>query len=233
GYEPDTMVGADAFGFVHPDDLASTREAFADEIEYSRRALPTRVRTRHADGRWLHLSITFTNMLEHRAVEGVVINARDITGRWEAEQLLAQQALALEAVARAAPLDTTLYRVAQMLEERLPGSHCAVGVVAEDDQILLRAAPTLDRQSVVALDEVPPNSDLGSAIRAGGRRLTAFLGLGLDPRWAPLVDRAPKLARFSCWSQLITQPGSRETLGSLIVFHPENRAPTPSEAELL
>src|SRR5690606_27546750 len=202
GYEPDTMVGADAFGFVHPDDLASTREAFADEIEYSRRALPTRVRTRHADGRWLHLSITFTNMLEHRAVEGVVINARDITGRWEAEQLLAQQAQALEAVARGAPLDSTLYRVAQMLEERLPGSHCGVGVVRDDGVIVLRAAPSLDRQTVLAIDAVAPQSELGQAIRAGGRRVVTFQQLTRDPRWASVLAAAPKVGRFACWSQL-------------------------------
>jgi diguanylate cyclase (GGDEF)-like protein/PAS domain S-box-containing protein len=233
GYETDVMLGANAFGFVHPDDLEATHRVFQDEIEYGGRQLPTRVRVRHVDGRWLQLSITFTNMLDHNAVSGVVINARDITERWEAEQLLAQQALALEAVARGAPLDTTLYRVAQMLEERLPGSHCAVGVVADDGQILLRAAPTLDRQTVVALDEVAPTSDLGLAIRSAGRKLSIFHGLGRDPRWAPLMDRAPKLARFSCWSQLITQPGSRETLGALIVFHPESRGPTAIEAELL
>jgi len=233
GYQPEELVGTNTFDHVHPDDVAEALSYFTDEIEGRGSPLPARLRVRHQDGRWLQLSVTTTNMLDLPAVGGVVINARDITARWEAEQLLAQQAQALEAVARGAPLDTTLYRVAQMLEERLTGAHCAVGVVGDEGTILLRAAPTLDRHTVIALDEVRADSELGKAVRSSGRSLTVFRDLSHDTRWEPVLSRAPKLARYSCWSQLIIQPGSREVLGSLLIFHPDDRGPTAEEAELL
>jgi diguanylate cyclase (GGDEF)-like protein len=191
------------------------------------------VRTRRRDGRWIQLSVTFNDLLDHPAVRGVVINGRDITARWEAEQLLAQQAQALEAVARGAPLDTTLYRVAQMLEERLAGAHCAVGVMSDQGRVLVRAAPTLDRHSVVALDAVEIDSELGEVLRSSGRGLSVFTGVGRDPRWRQVLDRSPKLGRYACWNQLITRPGNREVLGSILTFHPEQRAPTATETELL
>ncbi len=181
GCPPEDLVASDLFEMFHPDDRSMAREVFEAEMAGEESPIPTRVRARRTDGPWMQLSMTFTDMLGLDAVGGVVINIRDITARWEAEKLLAQQAQILEAVARGAPLDTTLYRVAQMLEDRLSGTHVAVGVPDEEGTILMRAAPTLDRQTVVALDEVRPDSSLGVAVRGAGRRLVAFTDLGRRP----------------------------------------------------
>jgi diguanylate cyclase (GGDEF)-like protein/PAS domain S-box-containing protein len=49
-------------------------------------------RVRHRDGRLLHAECLFTNLLEHSAVKGIVVNLRDVTERKQFEAQLTYQA---------------------------------------------------------------------------------------------------------------------------------------------
>jgi diguanylate cyclase (GGDEF)-like protein/PAS domain S-box-containing protein len=49
-------------------------------------------RIRHRDGRLLHTECLFTNLLEHAAVGGIVVNVRDVTERKQFEEQLTYQA---------------------------------------------------------------------------------------------------------------------------------------------
>ncbi len=50
-------------------------------------------RCRHRDGAWLMLESTASNLLDHPAVRGIVLNSHDITDRKRAEERLPSQAL--------------------------------------------------------------------------------------------------------------------------------------------
>ena len=93
GYDPDEAVGTNVLDYVHPDDLpsvqAATRKALEDPESDSN---VLEYRFRHADGSWRHIEAVGTYMLDDPAVEGVVINIRDITERKEFEERLAYQA---------------------------------------------------------------------------------------------------------------------------------------------
>ncbi|MDZ7733690.1 MAG: PAS domain-containing protein [Acidimicrobiia bacterium] len=98
GYTRDEYVGTDQFEYFHPDDRRLAERVFAGELDGVGVRTPTRIRVRRADGSWAHLSLLFTNMLDDEAVRGVVINARDITERWHAEQFATEQSRALEGI---------------------------------------------------------------------------------------------------------------------------------------
>jgi diguanylate cyclase (GGDEF)-like protein/PAS domain S-box-containing protein len=84
GFEVDSLIGTDVFDLIHPDDRALAREGFqstrgggdADRVE---------VRVRRADGDWRVVEAVATNLLDDPAVQGLVISARDLTDRRQAE----------------------------------------------------------------------------------------------------------------------------------------------------
>ncbi|MBI4409314.1 MAG: PAS domain S-box protein, partial [Gemmatimonadetes bacterium] len=108
GFKPEERVGRSGFEFVHPDDLARVRQAFAELVQQPRQSVGLELRLRHKDGSWRRLEVTGTNLLDDPAVAGVVINTRDLTERRAAEDALArseaqlQQAQKMEAVGRLA-----------------------------------------------------------------------------------------------------------------------------------
>jgi PAS domain S-box-containing protein len=80
---------------VHPDDLPAMHERFAEVFASTPgHDSPTVARIRAADGSWHSLEMMAMNLLDDPNVEGVVINARDVTDRLEMERNL--QALADE-----------------------------------------------------------------------------------------------------------------------------------------
>ncbi|MBI4260336.1 MAG: PAS domain S-box protein, partial [Actinobacteria bacterium] len=88
GWEPEALLGSNAFDLIHPDDLESAGEVFAEVLGDSsvRRILPFRVR--HQDGTWRTVEAVGSNLLADPAVGGILINIRDITERKEVEREL-------------------------------------------------------------------------------------------------------------------------------------------------
>lgn len=80
---------------VHPDDLPGVHEKFAEVFaDAPGHDSPIVARIRAADGSWHSLEIMAMNLLDDPNVQGIVINARDVTDRLEMERNL--QALAGE-----------------------------------------------------------------------------------------------------------------------------------------
>ncbi len=89
GYDPEEVIGMNVLDYVHPDDLPhvleQTKKALAEDgiarnvAEY---------RFRHKSGTWLWVESVGTYLLDNPAVRGVVVNARNITRRKEAEEKL-------------------------------------------------------------------------------------------------------------------------------------------------
>ena len=93
GHDPEEAVGENILNYVHPDDLPRVREETAKALEDPEIDSNTvEYRFRHADGSWRHVEAVGTYMLDDPAVEGVVVNVRDITERKEFEERLAHQA---------------------------------------------------------------------------------------------------------------------------------------------
>jgi len=101
GYDPDGSLGTSLFDRVHPEDLPGMRELFADIIDRPGGLAESEARILHAQGSYRGFEFRAVSLLEHPAVRGIVINARDVT---EERQLAAQlqQAQKMEAIGRLA-----------------------------------------------------------------------------------------------------------------------------------
>jgi PAS domain S-box-containing protein len=89
GHAPETFVGDDVFALVHPEDRDGVRATFErlcaaspgsqDRAEY---------RVQHADGSWRRFEAVGVNLRDEPTIQGVVVNARDVTSRRRYEQRL-------------------------------------------------------------------------------------------------------------------------------------------------
>jgi diguanylate cyclase (GGDEF)-like protein/PAS domain S-box-containing protein len=91
---PDTdLEGVDLLGLVHPDDRPGDILELAGTDDHGV-AAPVELRLQAVDGSWRHLEVMVTDLLANPAIEGVVLNARDVTERVEAGREAAARAFA-------------------------------------------------------------------------------------------------------------------------------------------
>ena len=92
GYRAEDRIGLNALGGIHPDDRAWAQQMLHDVAKAPAAQVSAEVRVRHADGSWLVVEAVAKNLLHDPAVEGIVINYRDVTGRKSLEDELKRQA---------------------------------------------------------------------------------------------------------------------------------------------
>jgi PAS domain S-box-containing protein/putative nucleotidyltransferase with HDIG domain len=90
GYKPEELVGKSGFDLVDPDDLKklSAREDFLKVLGTPGAMGPTvELRDRHKDGSWRHLEVDTRSVVDKDGRLAIVISARDVTERKQAERL--------------------------------------------------------------------------------------------------------------------------------------------------
>ena len=120
GYAREALVGRRVFELVHPDDLHDFKRLFENQVRDSAATKYTEVRIRHQDGSWRTLEATGQNLLDHSAVTGIVVNARDVSKRKTAEAALqaSYQELEERVQVRTRELRGTNQRLRQEIDER-------------------------------------------------------------------------------------------------------------------
>jgi PAS domain S-box-containing protein len=86
GYEPEQLVGENAFEYIHPDDRAAVREQFealADTDSFEADTATYRYQT--SDGGWAWLESQMSNLRDSE-LGGYVVSSRDVTDREVAER---------------------------------------------------------------------------------------------------------------------------------------------------
>ncbi len=91
GRQPAQLVGSNVFDWMHPDDHAAARADQSEVLLCRNPGIESVYRFTHQDGSWRFLASLATNCLDDSAVQGIVLNFRDVTERKRAE--LAEQAL--------------------------------------------------------------------------------------------------------------------------------------------
>lgn len=88
GWSVTDLVGQNAFGLVHPDDLPGlAAQAEADRLR-SGPAAPAVFRMQTKTGDYRYVEATLTNLTDDPAVRGMIVSARDVTERVAFEQEL-------------------------------------------------------------------------------------------------------------------------------------------------
>ena len=92
GLEPLDLEGVPVADLVHPEDLDRLLDQVPDVVTTPGMSPAFDARVAHTDGGWRHMEIVATNLLENPAVEGIVVNARDVTERVEVAAQLEERA---------------------------------------------------------------------------------------------------------------------------------------------
>jgi diguanylate cyclase (GGDEF)-like protein/PAS domain S-box-containing protein len=93
GYRPEDLLGKRAFDYVHPDNIEFVSSSFAKVVKISGVRPPMELRVRAGDGSWRHVEVICNNRFYDPDVQGMIVNARDVTERKRAEEQLRYQAL--------------------------------------------------------------------------------------------------------------------------------------------
>ncbi len=91
--EPSKEVeaGDDFLALIHPEDGVRLRQFLAETASVMGISPEVQVRLRSLGG-WRHIAVAATNLLEDAAVQGILLNARDVTEQKDLENLLSHQA---------------------------------------------------------------------------------------------------------------------------------------------
>ena len=197
GHPSATLVGKNAFGFVHPGDAVTLR-AFLDRVVGQPAVTATaEYRFRHVNGAWIDLEAVGNNRLTDPAVVGIVVNARNLTERRRLEAQL-RQSQKMEAIGNLAGgiahdfnnLLTIIIGHTHLQLQRLGATHSdreeweLIRETADRGAALIRQLLVFSRQQVVQ----PIVLDLNSVVEGIGGLLQRLLGEHIELVIAPAPD---------------------------------------------
>jgi diguanylate cyclase (GGDEF)-like protein/PAS domain S-box-containing protein len=93
GYRPDDLLDTHFGRLLHPDDTTRAQALHAELLaDTDQREHRFEMRVRHADGSWRWHEVVARSLLNNPAVDGIVVNHRDITERRHFQDRLAYEA---------------------------------------------------------------------------------------------------------------------------------------------
>jgi len=95
GYEPGKMAGRDPLKIVHADDMEKLGKGFADLLKNPGGAARETARVRHMNGTWRLIEAVGVNLIHDPAVNGIILNFRDVTDRGRDEEERSRSAAVL------------------------------------------------------------------------------------------------------------------------------------------
>lgn len=81
GYDERELIGKPCFDFIHPEDMENSIGNFQEVLANQNKFVSAQLRFRHKNGSWVYLEGLGNNCLDNAAIQGIIINARDITER--------------------------------------------------------------------------------------------------------------------------------------------------------
>jgi PAS domain S-box-containing protein len=207
GWLAEEVLGKRLFDLeiIHPDDVPAVAEA-TRRLAGGRGPTTVRIRARHRhkDGSWRLLEGLGRNLLDDPAVQGVVVNARDVTEQQRLEAQI-QQSQKLESIGRlaggVAHDFNNVLTVMMSCGEAIRRDVAAGDAVDPEDLLELRSAGDrardLTRQLLAFARRqpvAPVPLDLNTVVRASEKLLRRVLGEDLQL----VVDLEPDLGTVLC-----------------------------------
>ncbi|HEY8218243.1 MAG TPA: EAL domain-containing protein [Acidimicrobiia bacterium] len=229
GYPPEELIGTSPVDLLHPDDREAVAHRFAEQLLVTGESHPIEHRIRHRDGGWVWVESIAINLGDDPAVNGILVNARDVTDRRSAERLAAAQAGILELIARGAPLDGVLRDIVEIVEQWIPASVCAVVVIDDErDALRVASAPSLPEDAQTAISGFP-------AVVADNLypEDVVVTDVRVNPQHPVTGEVLLRHGFRTWWGGAINDAEAQSQLGVVLVLRRDDATPTPSERTLL
>jgi PAS domain S-box-containing protein len=236
-YSTEELVGHDAFGFVHRDDLSRARQLFGQLLSQPGQSAQIQYRALRKDGQYIWMETTARNLLHDPEIRGIVINEREITDRKRVDAALLATLECGEAVLRATSerdlLESICAAIVKMGDYRMAWVGFPEAGAAKSVLPVARAGAGqdyVDKARVTwAGSEPRGRGPIGRALRI--RKPVICGDLARDPRFAPWRREALRRG----YASLIALPllWHAECLGVLAIYSDQTAAFQPEETALL
>ena len=186
GYGRGELPGTYLGELVHPDDVPAMLELFERAIQSPGHPRIAELRMPHKDGGWRVLETVGTSLLDDPAVQGIVVNSRDVTERREAEEALRRSEQQLVQVQKMEAIGRLAGGVAHDFNNLLTA-------IRGNAELLLADLPP-DSQAREDVEEIRRASDRAAALT---RQLLAFSRRQmLQPRLLDLNQSVREMERM-------------------------------------
>ena len=251
GYSPEELVGANVLEIVHPDDRERAAGILADWPHEEQSPDPLApFKVRHKDGTWRVMEAAGRSVDSTDPMQGMILNARDVTERVRAQEKLLEteaklrQAHKMEAVGRLAGgiahdfnnVLTAIYGYADLLLEEFVAGDPRRSDVEEIRRMAERAA-TLTRQLLAFSRQQmlqPQILDLNIVIDEVQRMLARMIGTDIQLFFEPSRELWPVKADRGQIEQVLMNLGgnARDAMpeGGSLTIRTSNRELAASEA---
>ena len=157
----------------------------------------------------------------------------DITEDRRVKDLIAHQARILEMIARGADLDICLTASAAMVESVSEGCRCAIGLLDEGQQTLVRwVSSTISSDFLSALEGSAGGSGGGTSGTAAELRRGVFsTDIARDELWLEHREPARLHGLAASWSVPILSGDQMRVLGTFDTYYAESRDPSLEDLE--
>ena len=132
GYDTKERLSHSLFDLVHPDDVETLRQKFGQLAAGLLPSFSNQHRVRHRDGSYRWLESHFVAAFHSPLINGVVINARDVTDRKQVEIRLAQREEAFRLASDAVNGVIFEWDLSRGLVHRSRGVHDVIGMDPKD-----------------------------------------------------------------------------------------------------
>ncbi len=136
GYPVNELMGMNIFDLVHPEDLPSVRSSFDKKLSDPFNLYPLQFRVKHRDGSWRVLESISKNLLQEPAINGVVINFRDITEQKQSEKIQTAVYRIAQAGDRVSTLDELYAAVHEIIRSIMPANNFYIALYDDKTNII-------------------------------------------------------------------------------------------------
>lgn len=175
----------------------------------------------------------FPELNEEGELVSLLSLEHEITESRQTQLLLEEENIVLEMVADNRPLSEVLNQLCRMIETQLVQGYCSVMLLdKQGERLLLAAGPNLPTGFLKAIDGMaigPNQACAGSA--AYWRRTIMVSDIEESPLWSEYKDLACAFGIYAGWAVPI-MTNDQHLLGTLSIYYPKKRSPTPDEMQL-
>ena len=213
GYDPEELIGKNAFDLIHPEDATELMKLFTEGLSNPGFIISKNFRIRHKDGSWRIHEATGHNLLEDTAVAGIVVNSRDITNRKRLEQRLTAQYQVGRTLAEAATVHEAAPMLLRAICESLAWGLGQFWIRDRESNVLnWLASWRVSAQGPTGFEEASRNRTFVSGAGLPGR-----IWASGQPDWISDLETDPNFPRAS----FATASGLRSAFGFPIVLGDE------------